>query len=49
MSAVYDPKTLLQIYHEAIDGTCSFLCINSMATDRSKTFMEKFDQYLVPG
>ena len=44
MGAVYDPKTLLQIYHEAIDGPYSFLYINLMTKDRSKMFMKKFDQ-----
>ena len=49
MSAIYDKKkTLLQIYHEAIDEPCSFLYISLMEKDRKLMFMNKFDQYLVP-
>ena len=48
MSAVYDPKTLLQIYHEAIDEPYSFLYINPMLKDRSKMFMKQFNHYLNP-
>ena len=48
MSAVYDPKTLLQIYHEAIDEPYNCLYINIMTKDRSKMFINKFDQYVVP-
>ena len=48
MSAVYDPKTLLQIYHEAIDEPYRFLYMDRMTKDRKKMFMKKFDQYLVP-
>ena len=49
MIAVCDTKALLQMYHEAIDGPYSFLCINLMTKGRSKMFMKKSDQYLVPG
>ena len=48
MSAVYDPKTPLQIYNEAIDEPYSFLCINLMQKDRSKMIMQQFSQYLNP-
>ena len=48
-SAVYDPKTLLQIYHEAIDEPYSFPYVNLMTEDRSKMCLQKFGQYLVPG
>ena len=48
MSAIYDKKTLLQIYHEAIDEPYSFLYINLMEKDRKRIFMKKFDHYLNP-
>ena len=48
LSAVYDKKTLLQIYHEAIDEPYSFLYVNLMSKDRTKMFMKKFEEYLVP-
>ena len=48
MSAIYDKKTLLQMYHEAISEPYSFLYINLMQKDKSKMFMERFDQYLLP-
>ena len=48
LSAVYDKKTLLQMYHEAISEPYSFLYVNLMAKDRSKMFMSKFDHYLNP-
>ena len=36
MSAIYDKKTLLQIYHEAIDEPYSFLFfLNPMEKDRN--------------
>ena len=47
MSAVYDPKTLLQIYHEAIDEPYSFLYINLMTKDRKRMFMKQLIRYLV--
>ena len=49
MSAIYDKKTLLQIYHEGIDEPCSFLYINLMSKDKRKMFMQRFTTYLVPG
>ena len=48
MSAIYDKKTLLQMYHEAISEPYSFLYINLMQKDKSKMFMQRFDQYLLP-
>ena len=48
MSAIYDKKTLLQMYHEAISEAYSFLYINLMQKDKSKMFMQRFDQYLLP-
>ena len=48
MSAIYDKKTLLQIYHEATDEPYSFLYINLMEKDRKRMFMKKFGQYLIP-
>ena len=48
MSAAYDPKTLLQIYHEAISEPYSFIYINIMQRVKSKMFMERFDRYLIP-
>jgi GTPase SAR1 family protein len=48
MSAVYDKKTLLQMYHEAISEPYTFLYINLMSKDRTKMFMKKFQEYLLP-
>ena len=48
MSAIYDKKTLLQIYHEAVDEPYSFLYINLMQKDRTKMFLQRFDKYLNP-
>lgn len=48
MSAIYDKKTLLQMYHEAISEPYSFLYINLMQKDKSKMFMQRFDHYLLP-
>ena len=48
MSAVYDPKTLLQIYHEAVSESYAFLFNNLMVRDKSKMFMESFIEYLSP-
>jgi len=48
MSAIYDKKTLLQIYHEAVDEPYSFLYINLMEKRRGRIFMKQFDQYWVP-
>ena len=48
MNAIYDKKTLLQMYHEAISEPYSFLYINLMQKDKSKMFMQRFDHYLLP-
>ena len=48
LSAVYDKKTLLEIYHEAVAEPYSFLYVNLMSKDRSKMFLQKFDKYLNP-
>jgi GTPase SAR1 family protein len=48
LSAVYDKKTLLEIYHAAIDEPYSFLYVNLMSKDRTKMFMNKFQEYLNP-
>ena len=48
LSAVYDKKTLLQIYHEAIDEPYSFLYVNLMSKDRTKMFLQRFERYLIP-
>jgi GTPase SAR1 family protein len=48
MSAVYDKKTLLEMYHEAISEPYSFLYINLMQKQRERMFMQKFDKYLIP-
>ena len=42
MPAVYGPKTLLQIYHEAMGEACPFLYINLMQRDKEKMCMESF-------
>ena len=46
LSAIYDKKTLLQIYHEAVSEDYSSLYINLMSKDKRKMFMERFDKYL---
>ena len=48
MSAIYDKTTLLQMYHEAIPESYSFIYINLMQRDTSKMFMQRFDHYLFP-
>jgi hypothetical protein len=48
MSAIYDKKTLLHMYHEAISEPYSFLYINLMQKDKSKMFMSNFTSYLLP-
>ena len=48
MSAVYDKKTLLEMYHEAISEPYSFLYINLMQKQRERMFMKKFEEYLIP-
>ena len=48
LSAVYDKKTLLQIYHEAVDEPYSFLYVNLISKDKRKMFMQNFTKYLIP-
>ena len=48
LSAIYDKKTLLQIYHEAVSEDYSFLYVNLMSKDTQHMFMEIFERYLVP-
>ena len=48
LSAIYDKKTLLQIYHEAVSEDYSFLYINLMQKDKSKMFLQRFERYLIP-
>ena len=48
MSAIYDKKTLLQIYHEAVSEEYSFLYINLMSKNKHKMFMKQFSHYLNP-
>ena len=40
MSAIYDKKTLLTLYHEAVDEPYSFLYTNLMQKDRKHMFMQ---------
>ena len=47
LSAIYDKKTLLQIYHEAVSEYYSFLYVNLMQKDKRKMFMQSFTKYLV--
>ena len=48
MGAMYDKKTRLQLYHEAVSESYAFLYINLMQRDTSKMFMKNFAQYLKP-
>ena len=48
LSAVYDKKTLLQIYHEAVSEDYSFLYVNLISKDKRKMFMKQFSHYLNP-
>ena len=48
LNAIYDKKTLLQIYHEAVSEGYSFLYVNLMSKDKRKMFMERFRRYLIP-
>ena len=41
LGAVYDPKALLQLYHEAISEPYSSLYKNLMEKDRKRMFMKK--------
>ena len=48
LSAIYDKKTLLQIYHEAVSEEYSFLYVNLMQKDKRKMFLQRFERYLIP-
>ena len=48
LSAIYDQKTLLQIYYETVRGDYSFPYGNLMSKDKHKMFMERFQRYLLP-
>ena len=48
LSAIYDKKTRLQIYHEAVSEEHSFLYVNIMSKDKRKMFMTRFSHYLNP-
>ena len=48
LSAVYDKKTLLQIYREAVDEPYSFLYVSLFNKDKRKMFMTRFSHYLNP-
>ena len=41
LSAVYDKKTLLQIYHGAVDEPYSFLYVNLRSKDKAKNVHDK--------
>ena len=45
LSAIYDKKTLLQTYHEAVSDDYSFLYVNVMNQDKRKMFMERSKRY----
>ena len=48
LSAMYDKKTRLQIYHEALSEYYSFLYVNLMSKDKRKMFMARFSHYSNP-
>ena len=48
LSAIYENKTLLQIYHEAVSEDYSFPYVNLMNKDRRKLLMSRFTKYLIP-
>ena len=48
LSAIYDKKTLLQIYHEAASEEYSFLYVNTMSKDKRKMSMTRFNHYSNP-
>ena len=48
LSAVYDKKTPLKIYHEAVSEEYSFLYVNLIQKDKRKMFMTRFNHYLNP-
>ena len=48
LSAIYDKKTLLQIYNEAVSEDYSFLYVNLISKDKRKMFMARFSHYSNP-
>ena len=48
LSAIYDKKTLLQIYHGAVSEDYSFLYVNLIQKRKERMFMQNFTKYLVP-
>ena len=48
LSAIYDKKTLLQIFHEAVSEDHSFLYVKSISKDKRQMFMSRFNHYLNP-
>ena len=48
LSAIYDKKTLLQIYHEAVSEEYSPLYVNLTSKDKRKMFMKQLGHYLNP-
>ena len=47
LSALYDKKTLLQLYNIATDEPHSFLYINLVAKNKQEMFFMNFDRMLV--
>ena len=48
LSAIYDKKTLLQLYNEAVSEDYSFLCVNLMRKRKERMFMQNSTKHLVP-
>ena len=48
LSAIYDKKALLQLYHEAVSEEYSFLYVNLIQKYKCKMFMTGFIHYLNP-
>ena len=48
LGAIYDKKTLLQIYHEAVSEEYSPLDVNIMSKDKRTMFITRFSHYLNP-
>ena len=48
VSAVYDKKTLLELYREATSRPHSFLYINLMTKDKNKMFFDSLIKQLIP-
>lgn len=48
LSAVYDKKTLLQLYHMATDPEFGILYIDLVATNKRDMFFSSLRQKLIP-